>query len=92
MFFSRKPKSPLKEALSLAQQASEIVMQHKRDKSYMPYDNDLKLLQRIEDELRNAATVTSYVQRSLQQRQEGVPEGAAKFTNPDALDYHYPNK
>ncbi len=87
--FKRNP-SPLSQALSLAQQANEIVMQHKRNKNFMPSDQDLELLQNIENELNNAVAVTNYVRRNLQQRRNGEPEGAAKFTNPDIFDYHYP--
>ena len=89
--FRRKPSPPLKEAIRLIAQASEIVMAHKRNKQFMPSKDDLALLQQIEQELDSGHSAASYVYRCMQQRAEGEPEGAKKFTDPAAFDYHYPS-
>ena len=90
MLFKRKPKPELANALDLIQQACKIVMSHKRNKSYIPTKGEMALLQTIEHEFQSGYAMTSYVHRTLQQRLDGKPEGAAKFTDKDAADYHFP--
>ena len=88
--FRTKPKPELSNALELIKQASETVMSHKRNKRFVPTKDEMSLLQSIENEFQSGYAMTSYVHRTLQQRIEGKPEGAAKFTDKEAADYHFP--
>ena len=88
--FRRKPPPTLKEALTLINQASRIVLNCRRDKSFIPNKSDLALLQQVEHAFHEAHASSSYVHRCMQQRIEGKPEGAAKFNDKEVFDYHYP--
>lgn len=88
--FRRKPPPPLEQALEHIRQASEIVLNHKRNKQFMPDNKALELFQHIETSFHGGYATTSYVHRCMQQRMEGKPEGATKFHDKEAADYHYP--
>jgi len=90
MLWLKKKKYPpsLATALMLIAEANEIVMQHKRNMSFMPKEPDFMLLCRIEEYFHHGHCMAGYVERCLRQRVAGEPEGAAKWHK--AFDYHYP--
>ena len=88
--FKRKPKPPLQEAIGLIHQAIEIAYKYKRDKYYQPTEDELELFLQLSNKLMEASATASYINRSMQQRFNGEPEGAKKFTDPKIFDYHYP--
>lgn len=89
-FLKPKPPSELKEALKHIHAANEIIMAHKRNKHYTPSDKDLSLITDIEHAFQHGVSSTGYVHRCLTQRKNGEPEGAKKFTDKEAFDWHYP--
>ena len=90
MFFKKKPKPPLEEAISLVHQAVEIAWCYKRDKRYNPSEADLASFDRLAQTLWESHTTAQYIARCMGQRAAGEPEGAKKFTDPKVFDYHYP--
>lgn len=90
MFFRKKPKPPLEDAIDLVEQAVKIAYAYKRDKKFHPSENDLKLFERFSDLIWRRQATARYISRCMGQRFRGEPEGIRKFTNPDIFDYHYP--
>jgi hypothetical protein len=89
--FKKKPLPPLISALNRIDEISDIVLEHKRNKSYSPTATDIALFKRIEKRLWEVQSTTSYVERCIQQRVDGEPEGATKWHSNDTMDYHYPS-
>jgi hypothetical protein len=90
MLFKRKPLKPFNKALQLIEQAGDIVLEHKRNKHFMPTEADLSLLKQIEDKLFETKCTAEYVKKCLQQRLNGEPEGSTKWHNEEVFNYHYP--
>ncbi len=90
MFFRKKQKQPLEEAVSLINQAIEIAYTYKRDKTYQPTEEDLVLFEQLGEALWSNHATAQYIARCMGQRFRGEPEGARKFTDPEVFDYHYP--
>ncbi len=88
MFLKRKSKKPLKEALDLIHQASEIIMTHKRDNKFIPTNEDIKIFGRIEQEFHTGLTNASYILRCMEQRLAGEAEGVRKYTDPEVGKYY----
>lgn len=89
-FFGRKPKPPLAEAIGLAGQAIAIAYRYKRDRSHMPTEEELGLLDKLASTLWEAHATAEYIARTMHQRAAGEPEGVKKFSGPDMFNYHYP--
>ncbi len=91
MLFKRKPKPPLEQAMWMLDDAVEIMYQYKRDKGYKPTASDMELFERITQRFWECHTTASYITSLLQQRMTGELEGAKKFNDAEAFDYHYPH-
>jgi len=89
-FFHRKPLNPLAQALQLVNAAAEIVIEHKRTKSFMPTEDDMETLLLINEAFHRGYFAVVYVERGLRRRLAGKPEGSAGWANPETFDYHYP--
>ena len=90
MLFRRKPKPPLAEAILMVGDATEIAYKYLRDRKHIPTEEELRLLNQLAEAMwANHATV-QYIARNMGQRFRGEPEGAKKFTDPEAFNYHYP--
>ncbi len=90
MFFKPKPKPEMKKAIELVGEAIEIAYKHLRDKKYQPTESDLKLFERLGEELWHKHCTAKYIARNMGQRFRGEPEGAKKFTDKEVFDWHYP--
>jgi hypothetical protein len=90
LLFRKKPLPPLKQAIALINEAVEIAYKHQRNKQYMPTKSDLELFKRIEQLLSSASNTAAYIDRCMQQRAAGEPEGSKKWHNDEVFDYHYP--
>lgn len=90
MFFRKRPKPPLEQAIALVHEAVEIAFKHKRDKSYMPSEGDIKLFESLSEALWENHCTAQYIERCMIQRMRGEPEGSKKFTDPEVAAYHYP--
>lgn len=90
MFFKKKPKPPLEDAIRMVQDAIEIAYKPLRDKKYMPTEAELEHFERLANTLWENYTTTQYISRCLHQRYNGEPERSRKFTNPKTFDWHYP--
>lgn len=88
--FKRKSLSPLKETNRLLSHVNENILALKRDTSFMPTNEDMLMLHAIIDNFHEGYALVCYVKQCLRQRLNGEPEGAAKFTDEEAGDYHYP--
>lgn len=81
MFFRRKPKAPLSGTIGKIQDAVEEVWRYKRDKTYMPTEEDIKLLDMLATHLLTHYATVDYIARSMRARVDGTPankKGAAK--------------
>lgn len=89
-WFRRKPRPPLAEAIRKVHEAIEIAWRYKRDRLYMPGEEDIRLLCHLTETLWDTHATAQYIAITLRQRANGEQEGAAKFTDEKAFDYHYP--
>lgn len=92
MFFKKKSKKPLQQALELIQQANQIVMAYKRDKTFMPTKSEMELIEQIQLYLQTSCGNVGYIERCMYQRLENKPEGAARFNDDEVMEYHYPSR
>lgn len=88
--FKPKPKPPLADAARMVAEAVEIAYRYKRDHHHMPSAEELRLLDTLVETLWAGCATTSYLARTMRKRANGEPEGATKFTDATAFDYHYP--
>lgn len=90
MLFRRKPRPPIGKAAQMVGEAVEVAFRHKRDKAYMPTEEELRQFDRLAQYLWESHCTAQYISRCLHQRVNGEPEGAKKFTDAEVFDYHYP--
>ena len=88
--FKPKTKPPLEGAIRMVGDAVEVAYKYLRDRKHMPTEEELKLLDRLVEALWQNHATAQYIARNMHQRFRGEPEGAKKFTDPEAFDYHYP--
>lgn len=91
MFFKKKPKPPLEDAIRMVQDAIEIAYKSLRDRKHMPTETELEHFDRLANTLWESYTTAQYVSGCMHQRYNGEPEGSRKFTNPKTFDWHYPS-
>jgi hypothetical protein len=91
MLFRRKPKPPLAEAIRMVSEATEAAYKYLRDRGHMPTEDELRLLNQLAETLWTNHATAQYISRNMHQRSRGEPEGAKKFTDEAAADYHYPS-
>lgn len=70
--------------------AVEIAYQYLRDRKHRPTEDELRLLDELAEVLWQNHATAQYIARNMHQRAKGQPEGAKKFTDPNAFEYHYP--
>lgn len=81
MLFKRKSKPPLADAIRMVGNATEVAYQYLRDRSHMPTEEELRLLNQLAEVLWANHATAQYIARNMHQRSQGVPEGANKFTD-----------
>lgn len=90
MFFRKKPKPPLEDAIRMVQDAIEIAYKPLRDERHMPTEAELAQFDCLANTLRESYATAQYIARCMRQRYDGESEGSKKFTSPKPFDWHYP--
>ena len=88
--FKRKPKPPLEGAIQMISDATEVAYKYLRDRSHMPTEEELRLLNQLAKTLWANHATAQYISRNMHQRSRGEPEGAKKLNDPAVADYHFP--
>jgi len=87
--FTRKPSSPLAEALRYISAAAAIVSRHAFDATYTPTAADFQTLQRLDAAFHHGTAITGHTEQRMRQRLAGEPEGSRKWHDDAVFDYHY---
>ncbi len=90
LFFRKKPKPPLEQAIAMSCDALEIAYKYNRDRKHIPTEEELKLLDQLRETFLRNYGAAAIIARHMHQRFNGEPEGLKKFTDPNVFDYHYP--
>ena len=74
MFFKRKPKPPLKDAVRLVNEAVGLIRSHWRDRSFQPSEADVRVFRDVEMMLFRSAAAARRIATRMERRLNGEPE------------------
>ena len=91
MFFKRKPKPPLDDAIRMAHDAIAIAFRYKRDKAYRLSAEERQQLDQLVKILHESHAAAQYINHCLQQRSRGEPEGGQKVHHCRSGSFQHPS-
>ena len=87
MFFKRKPKPPLMNAIHMVISGTQIAQIYQHDRTYIPSKSDLSLLDMLTETLLRNYTTMERITREMHQRAQGEPEDTQEFIETKVFDY-----